>query len=189
MVPGEHVHEIPDGLVINEFMADNEITIAGPNANYPDWIELYNGGNVTIDVGGMFLTDDLNDPTAWQIPEGSIIEPGSYLLVWADNSSDSGGGLHANFALNANGEEIGLYASDGLTLIDSITYTKQIGDVSYGRLPDGDSNWDHLLSATPGWGNNKRQYESGSSLWLILLLFGFVGIVTIIFIAITKIEH
>ena len=57
------------GLVINEFMADNETTIDDPAepGEYPDWVELYNGSGETVILNGLFLTDDLNDPTKWQI--------------------------------------------------------------------------------------------------------------------------
>jgi len=165
--------EVPEGLYINELMADNQITIPGPDGTYPDWIELYNAGNESIDLGGMFLTDDLTDPTAWSFPNDTIIEPEGYLLVWADNSSDKSS-LHSGFGLNANGEEIGLFASDGVTLIDSVIYAKQLGDVSYGRLPDGSSHWEPLLKATPGWGNNKPKASSETPIWLILLLIGVI---------------
>ena len=58
-----------NGLVINEFMADNKSTIEDPaeTGEYPDWIELYNGTSETIILSGMFMTDDLNDPAKWQI--------------------------------------------------------------------------------------------------------------------------
>jgi len=179
--PTAPVDEVPDGLVINEFMADNAITIAGPDGNSPDWIELYNGGNESVNLSGMYLTDNLGNPTKWQFSDGTIIESGGFLLIWADNASDSDG-LHCGFGLRANGEEIALFASDGTTLIDSITYTKQLQDVSYGRLPDGSENWEHLLSATPGWGNNKRQFDAESSLWSVLLLVGLVGVVCVLFV-------
>ena len=159
---------VPEGLFINELMADNQITIAGPNGTYPDWIELFYDGNETIDLGGMYLTDDLTNPTSWRFPNDTLLEPPGYLLIWADNSSDQTS-LHANFALNANGEEVGLFASDGITLIDSVVFTKQIGDVSFGRFPDGSGNWTYLLRATPGWGNNKTQINSNTSVWSILL--------------------
>jgi hypothetical protein len=184
--PTEPVDEVPEGLVINEFMADNAVTIAGPNGTSPDWVELYNGGNESVNLSGMYLTDNLANPNKWQFPDDTIIESGGFLLIWADNASDSDG-LHCSFGLRANGEDIGLFASDGTTLIDSLTYTKQLQDVSYGRIPDGADNWEHLLSATPGWGNNKRQpYDSGSSLSLILILVGVIGLVTVLFVAITK---
>ncbi len=62
--------------------------------------------------------------------------PGGYLLVWADSDAEQGS-LHADFKLGSGGEDIGLIAEDGLTIIDSLTYTSQSTDVSYGRLPDG----------------------------------------------------
>jgi hypothetical protein len=189
VTPGANTHfgEAPKGLFINELMADNQITIAGPDGTYPDWIELFNAGNKTIDLGGMYLTDDLTDPTAWRFPNDTTIEPGSYLLIWADNSSDRNS-LHTSFGLSANGEEVGLFASDGVTLIDSVVYAKQIGDVSYGRLPDGSPNWDYLLRATPGWGNNKPKANSESSMWTILLLIGVVAALSALTIVAGKIH-
>jgi hypothetical protein len=154
-------------LFINEFMADNGITVAGPNGNSPDWIELFNAGNKTIDLTGMYLTDDLTDPTCWQFPEGTTIGPSEYLLVWADRD---GGEIYASFGLNANGEEIGLFDSDGETLIDSVQFVKQIQDVSYGRIPDGGSSWNYLLSATPGFSNQDPSVEAQSSVWSLVLL-------------------
>ncbi len=58
------------GLVINEFMADNETTIEDPNepGEYPDWIELYNGSDSVVTLNGMYLTDDFGEPTKFQIP-------------------------------------------------------------------------------------------------------------------------
>ena len=185
--PSEPVDEIPEGLVINEFMADNGATIAGPAGTNPDWIELYNGGNRSVNLAGMFLTDNINDPMKWQFPNGTVIEAGGFLLIWADNASDSDG-LHCGFGLNANGEMIALFASDGMTLIDSLTYEKQLQDVSFGRLPDGSENWDHMLSATPGWGNNMRQSEAEFSVVNVLLLLGVVGLLCVIFVVGVKLS-
>ncbi|NQV35557.1 MAG: hypothetical protein HQ515_22880 [Phycisphaeraceae bacterium] len=63
-------NEYTGGLVINEFMADNENCLEDPGRpnSYPDWIELYNGSNEPIELNGLYLTDDIDDPTQWQIP-------------------------------------------------------------------------------------------------------------------------
>ena len=167
-------------LVINEIMADNGITVASPDGKSPDWIELFNTGNETINLTGMNLTDDLNDPTRWQFPEGTTLGPKEYLIVWADRD---GGELYASFALNANGEEIGLFDSDGSTLIDSVVFLKQLQDVSYGRIPDGGSSWNHLLSATPGYSNQNPSVETESSVWsLVILIITFAIIGSFIFL-------
>jgi hypothetical protein len=61
---------VASGLVINEFMAENSTTAENPQepGKHPDWIELYNGTNKSVTLNGLFLTDDLNDPTRCQIP-------------------------------------------------------------------------------------------------------------------------
>ncbi len=58
------------GLVINELMAANTQTIQDPcePGEYPDWIELYNASDRAIVLNGLYLTDDVNEPTKWQIP-------------------------------------------------------------------------------------------------------------------------
>jgi hypothetical protein len=130
-------------LVINELMASNSTVIADPQGQYDDWIEIYNYGPDAIDMAGMYLTDNLSVPTKWRIPAhntaATTIPAGGYLLVWADNDTTNAG-LHANFKLDADGEEIGLFDSDGVTLIDSITFGKQVTDISYGRYPDANDS-------------------------------------------------
>jgi len=148
-------------VMVNEFMASNSRTQEDPNeaGEYPDWIELYNAGTGTIDLGGMYLTDNLSDPNKWQIPAGVSIEPGGYQLFWADNDEEQGD-THTNFQLNSNGEEIGLFDSDGKTLLDVVYFNHQLQskDVSYGRFPDGSENWRALdmrtdPHPTPGQAN------------------------------------
>ncbi|MHC4624932.1 MAG: Calx-beta domain-containing protein, partial [Planctomycetota bacterium] len=47
-------------LVINEFMASNASTIADPQGDFDDWMEIYNGSPIDINVGGMWLADSSN---------------------------------------------------------------------------------------------------------------------------------
>jgi len=49
--------------------------------------------------------------------------------------------LHANFSPNAGGGTLTLLSVDGVTVLDQVTFDKQIRDVSYGRTPDGSSGW------------------------------------------------
>jgi len=130
-------------LAINELMASNSRCIRDAQGQYDDWIEIYNFGVDTINVGGMYLTDDLATPTKWRIPSNNPsatrIPAGGYLLIWADDDT-ADAGLHANFKLSAGGEELSLFDSDGATLIDSIVFPAQTTDISYGRYPDGEDS-------------------------------------------------
>lgn len=137
---------ISSPVVINELMADNESTIQSDRGNYTDWIELYNSANYAVDVSGMFLTDN---PTtySWQFPTNTTIQAYGYLLVWADGNFRLGG-VHTNFKLDSDGETIALFAADG-SLVDSVTFGRQVQDGSYGRTTDGGSNWNYLIDPTP----------------------------------------
>jgi len=101
----------------------------------------------------MYLTDDLSDMTKWQMPAnnpaGTTIPAGGFLLIWADNNT-SDAGLHTNFKLDANGEQIGLFDKDGQTLIDSVIYSGQMADISYGRYQDAGEDWRFFTNPSPG---------------------------------------
>ena len=145
-------------LVINEVMASNTKAVKDEQGQYDDWIEIYNFGSEAINIGGMYLTDDLAEPTKWQIPTNSpsdtTIPAHGYLLIWADKDTTDTG-LHANFKLDAMGEELGLFDSsisgmDSVALIDYVIFDEQTADISYGRYPDASDNLFFLVSPTPG---------------------------------------
>jgi hypothetical protein len=144
-------------LFINEFMASNSSFIQDPQGQYDDWIEIHNAGKDAIDIGGMYLTDDLTEPTKWQIPDNkpteTAIPAGGYLIIWADSDIEDPG-LHSNFNLNAGGEEIGLFDRDGSTLIDSVVFGDQTTDISYGHYPDASSILRFFAFPTPGRENS-----------------------------------
>jgi hypothetical protein len=106
------------------------------------------GAGFSFDLWNDFLDQSL-------VPQAGVtIGPGEYLLFWADNDEEQGP-THTNFKLSANGEFVGLFDRDGVTLVDGISFGAQSSDVSYGRSPDGEDNW--VLfdngTATPGWSN------------------------------------
>jgi len=154
-VAGELSQQSGVPLFINEVMAANGSVIADPQGQYDDWIEVYNAGNQPIDTGGMYLTDDLSDPTKWRIPTNNpaatTIAAGGFLVIWADDDT-ADAGLHAGFKLGAEGEEIALCDKDGTTLIDYMALEALAGDTSYGRLPDGGA-WQFMVLPTPGGSN------------------------------------
>ncbi len=139
-------------LLINEFMADNDGFIQDPQNDYNDWIEIYNYGPIAIDIGGMYMTDILANPTLWEIPTGSptetTIEAGGYLLIWADNDTGDGPS-HVGFRLSkSGGEDIGLYDPDENPVDTIAGFGAQNTDESYGRWPNGSESWLAFTSGT-----------------------------------------
>jgi hypothetical protein len=139
-------------VVINEILASNAKGATDPQTEHDDWIELYNTTDKAIDAAGMYLTDDPARPTLWQIPTGksslTTIPAKGFLLIWADRET-ADVGLHAGFALDSDGDQILLFAKDAKTLADSVTFSTQDADVSYGRYPDGGSEWRLFGTPTP----------------------------------------
>lgn len=139
-------------LALNEFMAANGGALLDPQGDSEDWVEIYNAGNQTIDMAGMYLTDDPEVARKWRVPMNAPqltkVPARGYILVWLDGHT-ADAGLHASFSLDAEGEQIRLFDADGVTLIDSVSFKKQRGNVSYGRFPDGTGAWAFLTAPTP----------------------------------------
>lgn len=139
-------------IFINEIMASNLNIIADDYGEYDDWIEIYNGGTETIDVGGMFITDTIGGADPFRIssdqPDSTSIPPQQFLLIWPDDSAGQGV-LHTDFKLSSFGEQVAIYAYDGKTLIDSITYFAVPKNHSFGRYYDGDLLWTEQGTPTP----------------------------------------
>jgi hypothetical protein len=134
-----------EDLVINEFMASNDVTQADQDGEFDDWIEFYNNSDTAIDLEGYFLSDDADELMKWPFPAGASIAGNGYLIVWADDDEDQDG-LHANFKLSAAAEAVFLVNADG-SIVDEVSYIDQLTDTSYGRYPNGTGDF-QLMSPT-----------------------------------------
>jgi hypothetical protein len=142
-------------LYINELMASNNNTIHDENGEYDDWIEIFNPGTDTLDLAGYYITDNLQQPFKHQIPTGSNktkISPRSFLILWADGQTEQGP-LHLPFKLSAQGETIGIYKAGSYEPVDSVSFGQNDTDISWGRYPDGNTNWIWFARPTPGSSN------------------------------------
>jgi len=123
-------------VVITEVMAWNVSHLEDPDGGFDDWIEIHNASDDPLDIAGLFLTDDPEDPGKFQISAtdaaATTISPRGYLLLWADGDTGRGP-LHLPFAINSAGETISIYDRDGQTLVDQIVLPPQHPDTSYGR--------------------------------------------------------
>ncbi|MBT3242830.1 MAG: hypothetical protein HN352_06745 [Bacteroidetes bacterium] len=125
-------------VLINEVMPKNDGFIRDEFSEYSDWIELFNISEQYLNVAGIYVTIDPDHPDMGQIGlddfDQTTIEPGGYLLLWADEKPQNGL-LHLDFKLPSQGSELAILQSyDGdFVLIDKIDYERQYPDISYGR--------------------------------------------------------
>ncbi|HMA65495.1 MAG TPA: chitobiase/beta-hexosaminidase C-terminal domain-containing protein, partial [Chitinispirillaceae bacterium] len=161
-------------VMINEFMAFNVST--SPDMcdfdDFSDWIELYNNSDTTVNLKGYYLSDKLNNSTKWPIPDGATIAPKGFLVIRADGSNAAPGTLatreyypydltfttkryHTNFKLSDLGDGLGLFrlVTGSIIPVDTLTFTRQLPDVSVGRNTDGGKEWFKFDCPTPGYEN------------------------------------
>ncbi|MEM7387430.1 MAG: lamin tail domain-containing protein, partial [Verrucomicrobiota bacterium] len=140
---------LPDGVRLNEILAINE-TVMAVGTTYPDMIELYNGSDVAVDLGGMSISDDAALPTKFVFAAGTMIEPGGYLTLNGGAPVVTVQGVFLGFSLNGEGETVTLFDSAG-AIVDTVTFGFQLADHSVGRVGAG-GVW-RLGRPTPGASN------------------------------------
>jgi hypothetical protein len=150
-------------VLINEVMTSNSSVAADPQKHFDDWIELYNPGRSAIDLAGLYLTNDSDNPGLWQIPldrpDETVIPARGHVVIWADSEPEDQPGLHAGFKLNAGGDRVLLFDRDGQTLIDYTELAHLNPDLSYGRFPDGNPAWEVMPLPSPGATNQQQLIE------------------------------
>lgn len=126
-------------IVINEIMAANNTAVADNNGEYDDWIEIHNKSNTAIDISGWFITDDQFNLKKHVFPNGTIINPQGYYILWADEDGSQGSD-HANFKLSSGGEEL-LLMNSNLEIVDELLWGNLPADSGYARNPNATGNF------------------------------------------------
>ncbi len=153
---------------ITEFLAKNQAGLTDEDGATSDWIEIYNPGSQPFDLSGYHLTDSKTKADRWTFPTGTVMAPGSYLVVFASgkNRAVAGKPLHTNFSLSGGelggscstqgGEYLALTGRGGDPLPPVWSpYPGQATDVSYGLLTTAtDSATAHFGKPTPGAPND-----------------------------------
>lgn len=166
-----HLQITPRPFVINEIMASNADTLetqlrASTDDEFqgevltPDWFEIRNLVGTPINIGGLHLTDDEDNTTKWQIPQGTTIPAEGYLVIFAsgeditDPNLDQQGFLHTNFRLSTSGNYLGLTTAGG-DVIDEFQdgYPIQRVHVTYGSDANDPESRGYFTEPTPGTQN------------------------------------
>lgn len=134
-------------LAINEFMSYNVTDTTDELGQHDDWIELYNKTSNPVNLYGCYITDDAANLKKFAFPNPSVIPANGMLSLWADEDPSTAQYIHVNFNLSSLGEKIILSTING-TILDSISFTTQQADSSYGRCPNGTGSFAVLTVPT-----------------------------------------
>ncbi|MEE8451407.1 MAG: lamin tail domain-containing protein, partial [Thermoguttaceae bacterium] len=141
-------------VVINEVLAHTD-----PPLTDPDSIELLNTTGADIAIGGWFLSDSNDNYKKYRIPDGTVLEAGSYLVFDESHFNPTPGnqGLD-DFALSgAHGDDVYLTAAEpdgSLTrFVDHVDFGASINGESFGRWPSGSGDLYPMLATSFGGEN------------------------------------
>ncbi|MBO7137220.1 MAG: lamin tail domain-containing protein, partial [Bacteroidaceae bacterium] len=133
-------------LLINEIQVGNIDQYIDYSYNYGAWAEFYNPTAENIQLDGLYVSDDINDPFKFQLPTGTgVVKAGDYKVIYFDhNSADGTFGDTAykqvRFKLDSDGGTLYLFDTDG-SLLASADYPELITRCSWARMKDGSKEW------------------------------------------------
>ena len=147
-----------DDLVINELMASNTGVVMSPATNFDSWVELYNTTDKTINLAGMYLSNDASNLTLWKMPNdiGSVPAKG-FLVVWLGSNVIKSN--QAPFKLDCDGATIYLSDKNG-QLMTCEKYPEAMSRTAYARKTDGADDWGWTSTPTPGATNATAVFAS-----------------------------
>ncbi|MCZ2393985.1 MAG: CotH kinase family protein, partial [Chitinophagales bacterium] len=141
-------------IFLNEIVASNFLSYFDNfTKDYPDWIEVFNPNDTSINLRDYYFSDDINNLKKHKIginPTHNIASKGFKIYIAQGEAISHN---HLNFALSTHGETIFLVGKNGRTIIDSVTYDNLSTDISYGREIDGNNSWVLFKKPTPGASN------------------------------------
>ncbi|MBO7641186.1 MAG: lamin tail domain-containing protein [Bacteroidales bacterium] len=109
-------------LIISEALAEPDSTVIMDDfGGRSGWIEIFNTSQGTVNLGGCYLTDDLNNLRKSLIPKTDNrvqLGPRQVLLFYATGNGDQGT-FYTSFRVRP-GSTIYLVSNDGRTIVDSI---------------------------------------------------------------------
>ena len=146
-----------ESLIISEFCVINDTVIQDEFGGYPDWIELYNNSSSPVNLFDLYISDDPFNILKFKFQTADlVVDPHSYIVLWADNEPDQGL-KHVGFKLS-KGEYIILFNSS-YGIIDSVKIMEGIPNYSVGRTDTEKTwTWEYFTEPTPGTVNNTQSF-------------------------------
>ena len=146
-------------IKINELSAGNDMLV-NELFKKDDWVELYNTTDVDLNVNGLYISDNADKPTKYQISaptdKAAIIPAHGHLIVWC-SKREAQSQIHANFKLgNDEGALVLISSSDEFVannsayfdanpqmkeFADTLHYGPMAYDQTVGRFPDGGNSY------------------------------------------------
>lgn len=165
-IPQVSVSQSQTDIRLNEIVTINQNSLMDNFGHHIPWVEIFNSSYGTVNIAGMYLTDDPKNLKKYQIPSDGrmTLAPQSYLIFFFDGNSEHSV-LHTNFKLDSIGF-IALVASNGRTIVDSTSFKFSKTDEVYRRINDGKGGWELSSQFTPNQTNVTEKKITNAELFV-----------------------
>ncbi len=123
--------------------SETDIVINEVRSSGDDEIELYNVGASSVDLTGWKVADENSTNTPYVFPDGTVLEPGAYLVLTKGTDHDFGLGGADQVSLR----------SPSMT-VDEVVWASGAATTSYCRVPNGTGSFMPCAVATLGGENS-----------------------------------
>ncbi len=140
----------PIGVVVNEVLAHSDPPLL-------DSIELLNTTGSPVNIGGWYLSDAGGNLQKFQIPAGTMLGAGQYIVFDEDdfNRDDDENGFGLS---SGNGDDVWLTIPAGnggtATFVDDVHFIASLPGESFGRVPNGEGTLAPMSENTFGAANS-----------------------------------
>lgn len=148
----QQVGMVTPEIVISEVMTANRSTIRSKNGTFCDWVEIYNPSGETLNLSGIYLSNDPGDRMKWQLPDIQLAS-GERLVIPCSGSSAPEG--EADFSLPREGCTVVLSGSIG-NVITQVAVPRMDEDRTWALQSNGTYTESGLPS--PGYDNTEDGY-------------------------------
>lgn len=139
-----------DSLIISEFLPKNKGLISFGNS-FDDYVEVQNTTDHNISLGEYFISNDINVPFKWKLPD-VVIKPNQVYLIYSSEMNKDG---KTNFHLNSKTGTVIL--SHKNSIVEKIEYNDLISGYAYIR---NSNSFISSLNISPGYINSDDEIET-----------------------------
>jgi len=149
----------PPHLLINKIVSRNDV-FPDPDepGEYPDWIEIYNPGDIPVSMDGLSITNRRNQPLLFPLPEGIIVPRRGLLTLLIDGDAGQNqskgsdliwhvGSGNVMDRLENSGDYVGIWGGQGTIIIDEFDWDERPRWGAFGRVPLG-GEWSNQVCVT-----------------------------------------
>ncbi|MBN1672640.1 MAG: lamin tail domain-containing protein [Kiritimatiellae bacterium] len=136
------------GIVINEVLTHTDPPLE-------DAVEIRNVSSGSVDISGWYLSDELQSPKKYRVPNGTVLPAGGYTVLYEYQFNPTPADP-ACFALSSHGEKLWLSAANSIGTLTGYRAFADFGaalnGVSFGRYvrSDGEADYPAMKNRTFG---------------------------------------